>query len=131
MIDKFKIEQKHLRDYINHTSVVPTAKIKAIKIKFPKVPESYLDYLGNIGFGSIKNSAMMIYDDLMDLSDLGIECTFNIPKHIKFFGDNFSGDFVGFDFSRDCEIVEYLHETEEIYWTGKKFKEYISEIIFL
>lgn len=54
-----------------------------------------------------------------------------LPENIKIFGDNFSGDFIGFDFDKNGEVVEFLNESEEISWTGKNFKQYIIDLINL
>jgi len=65
---------------------------------------------------------------LFDLEDLGLEEHYELKDGIKFFGDNFSGDFSGFDFNGNPElVVEFWHEDGTVYETNKTFKDNIRE----
>lgn len=129
MEDNYEKEKKILNNFTNNIKKVSFEIINNIKKEYPQTPKYFLNYLKNIGSGSIKNSSITIYSGLLDFYDLGLEDFYDLPENIKLFGDNFSGDFIGFDFDKNGEVIEFLHESGEIYWTGKKFKEYISEII--
>ncbi|GHV58217.1 hypothetical protein AGMMS49579_25300 [Spirochaetia bacterium] len=65
----------------------------------------------------------MIYKSLRTFSDNEIE---NINNCI-FFGDNFSGYLSGFNLNKNETVIEYFTGSEEIFETGKMFKEYIRE----
>lgn len=125
----YEKEKKALISFTNNTRNVSSEKINNIEKEYPKTPKYFLSYLKNIGAGSIKNSSITIYDNLLDFSDFELEDIYDLPKNIKLFGDNFSGDFIGFDFDKNGEVIEFLHESGEIYWTGKNFKEYIKDLI--
>lgn len=129
MEDNYEKEKKILNNFTNNIKKVSFEIINNVKKEYPQTPKYFLNYLKNIGSGSIKNSSITIYSGLLDFDDLGLEDIYDLPENIKLFGDNFSGDFIGFDFDKNGEVIEFLHESGEIYWTRKKFKEYISEII--
>lgn len=104
------------------------SNIFEIKIKYPKVPQDYLDYLQDIGAGSFRECQFSIPGHLFDLTDLGLEEHYELKDRVKFFGDNFSGDFSGFDFNNeDGLVIEFWHEDGTIYETKKTFKDYIKE----
>ena len=125
----FKKEKEYLLNFINQVNIVSSEKVEKLQKQYSMIPKDYLNYLKFIGSGSLKNSLIMIYDDLLDFDDIGLEEIYVLPKNIKLFGDNFSGDFIGFDFDKEGEVIEFLHESGEIYWTGKKFKKYIIDVI--
>ena len=61
------------------------------------------------------------------MDDLGLAADYELRAEIKFFGDNYAGDFAGFDFSNNAElVVEFWHEDGSIYETNQSFKDYIS-----
>ena len=51
-----------------------------------------------------------------------------LPENVKLFGDNFSGDFAGFDLTtKNNLVVEFWHDDNKVVNTGKTFREYIRE----
>jgi hypothetical protein len=49
-----------------------------------------------------------------------------LPSGVKLFGDNFAGDFAGFDLSSPKdEVVEFWCDSNKVFATGKTFREYI------
>jgi hypothetical protein len=105
---------------------IQTAKI--IK-QYPNVPLEYISYLEEIGAGTLMS--FKVYENLTDFEDLGLSELYSLPNEIKLFGDNFSGDFAGFDLSKNNsdEVVEFWHDSNRIYHTGKTFRQYIRTII--
>jgi hypothetical protein len=95
--------------------------------KYKNLPIDYLDYLKYIGWGSFRENQFMVYKNLIKLSDIGIETENEENNKLLFFGDNFSGDLSGFDLDKNDNVIEYWHNSDEIYETGKTFKEYIKE----
>ncbi|GHU38431.1 hypothetical protein FACS1894172_21870 [Spirochaetia bacterium] len=100
-------------------------EINNIKNEHKNIPDDYLKYLQNIGFGTFRESQFMIYKNLKTLFDIGIETENDEYNKLIFFGDDFSGDLSGFDLNGN--VVEYWHASDEIYETDKSFKEYIRE----
>lgn len=105
-------------------------QIDKLESVFQNLPIDYINYLKEVGFGDLMKSLLKIYPSLCDLSDLGLEDVYEMPASIKLFGDNYSGDFVGFDLSdKEDEVIEFWHNSNEVYKTGKTFRNYIREKI--
>ena len=104
-------------------------EIDGILNEYANAPVDFIDYLKEIGAGNVMSTQFKIYDKLTDFFDLGLDDLYTLPNGVKLFGDNFSGDFAGFDFSKENtdEVVEFWHDSNEIYNTGKTFREYIRE----
>jgi hypothetical protein len=84
--------------------------------------------LSEIGSGSFLECQFQVQKYLFDLDDLGLTENYDLKEGIKFFGDNYAGDFSGFDFNDNPTlVVEFWHEDGTIYETNKTFKEYIRE----
>lgn len=98
---------------------------------YPTVPLDYLLFLNQIGAGNIKGSTFYLYSNLTDFKDLGLDDIYDLPPNIMLFGDNFSGDFSGFDLLKQDEVVEFWHDSEELFYTGKTFYEYIHDLIIV
>ena len=100
----FKEEIEYLKnseEANNKRQLVNQSQLNFISEKYPNIPTSYLNYLSEIGYGSIMNCQFNIYNNLTDISDLGLDSIYSLPYNIKLFGDNFSGDFAGFDLSKN------------------------------
>ena len=107
--------------------------IDKFKNEYENVPEDYWTYLKEVGWGSFRDGTYMIYSAPTSLDELGLgEAYPEISENYKFFGDNLSGDFAGFDVtnSKD-EVIEFWHEDGEIEVTRKTFREYIRQQIGL
>ncbi|MDQ6530225.1 SMI1/KNR4 family protein [Flavobacterium sp. LHD-85] len=103
-------------------------EINSLKENYPKLPEDFFDYLLEVGASNLMESQLKVMDDLFDFNDLGLEDIYDLPDNIKLFGDNYSGDFAGFDILSDKdEVIEFWHDSNELYYTGKTFREYIRE----
>ncbi|MGV3611418.1 MAG: SMI1/KNR4 family protein [Fluviicola sp.] len=118
-------KEKNLNQRVQLTQV----QTDQIKNTNSNIPVDFLDYLLEIGCGSIMHSQFKVYNDLTDFIDLGLNDLYSLPAGVKLFGDNFSGDFSGFDLSKEKtdEVVEFWHDSKEVYYTGKTFREYIRE----
>lgn len=127
---KFNKELAFLLKYeeVNNRETLPNERLEILKKEYPNIPDDYIDYLKEIGAGTIREMQFRVSGPLFDFEDIGLDDIYNLPPHIKFFGDNFSGDFAGFDLSLDKdEVVEFLHDLGELYYTNKNFHEYIRE----
>ncbi len=127
VIDYLKNNEK-----INNRVLVSQIQLTNMLEKYPNIPTDYINYLSEVGAGNIMNSQFNIYSNLTDFIDLGLDDIFNVPDNIKLFGDNFSGDFAGFDLSQNNtdEVVEFWHDSNEVHYTKKTFRQYIKERIW-
>ena len=115
-------------DFTNHREKATEVELKKLKEEYPKIPSEFLEYLSEIGSGSFLECQFQVQKYLFDLDDLGLTENYDLKEGIKFFGDNYAGDFSGFDFNDNPTlVVEYWHEDGTIYETNKTFKEYIRE----
>ena len=123
------LQQNENEDILSNKKIIASEiEIANLKSIFPNIPEEFLEYLLEIGSGNIMGSQFKIMSDLFNFCDLGFDDVYFVPENIKFFGDNYCGDFAGFDFSNDKnEVVEFWHDSNEMYYTGKTFREYIRE----
>lgn len=104
-------------------------EIEEIRNSYPNVSEDFINYLSEIGYGDILDSLFKVYSGLCDLEDLGLEDVYEAPN-IVFFGDNYNGDMSGFDLSeKNDQVVELWHESGDLYYTGKTFRQYIRDLI--
>ncbi|MDH6309823.1 hypothetical protein M2451_002194 [Dysgonomonas sp. PFB1-18] len=116
----------------NDREVFSNDQIKDLENNCPNIPRGYIDFLKEIGAGTLREIQFRVYDDLFDFDDLGLDHISDLSKDIKFFGDNYSGDFAGFDLSTPKdEVVEFWHDSEELYYTNKTFQEYIRGQILM
>lgn len=119
-------------DKLNDRRILCKNELHNIKNKYDNIPESYLDFLSIIGAGTLREIQFRIYDDLIDLEDLGLSNIYHLPVNIKFFGDNLNGDFAGFDLSAPNDnVIEFWHDSNELYNTNKSFHQYIREQILM
>lgn len=114
---------------VNKKITITIEKANQLIEKYPNIPKDYIDYLLEIGAGVIREMQFDVKGFLFDFSDLGLEEIFTVDEHIKFFGDNLSGDFAGFDLSKvnNDEVIEFWHDSNKVIYTGKTFRQYIRE----
>jgi hypothetical protein len=103
-------------------------EIEKIKSEHKNIPDEYLDYLKEIGWGSFRQCQFMIFGAPLELDDLGVETDID-ETGIIFFGDNFGGDLSGFNLKKSEKVIEWVHELDEICETEKTFKEYIRRMM--
>lgn len=124
--EKEVLENSNYKSRLNIISEDLTNKILDT---YPTIPLDYLLFLNEIGAGNIKGSTFNLYSNLTDFKDLGLDDIYDLPPNIMLFGDNFSGDFSGFDLLKQDEVIEFWHDDGDIFRTGKTFYEYIKSII--
>ncbi|MFD2941206.1 SMI1/KNR4 family protein [Flavobacterium notoginsengisoli] len=121
-----KIESKNAEQ--NKREIATKDQIEKLLTEYPNIPQDFIAYLQEIGWGSFRESQFNITSTLFDLDDLGLSDHYDLKSNVCFFGDNFCGDFSGFDFDRnDGTVVEFWHESGELYYTNKSFQTYIRE----
>jgi hypothetical protein len=107
------------------------AEIQEIRNKYPNIPEDYLDYLKEIGWGSFRECQFMIFGKPDKLSEIIGEVEEIDETDLIFFGDNFAGDFSGFNLKKDEKVIEWWHDSNEINETEQTFKEYIRKMMLM
>lgn len=129
---KYTEEKKKLENltFENKLEIISENETNKILDRYPSVPLDYLLFLNEIGAGSIKNSTFNLYSNLINFSDLGLENIYELPSNIMLFGDNFSGDFSGFDLTKKDSVIEFWHDDNYIFYTEKTFDEYIKAIVY-
>jgi hypothetical protein len=121
------LKKVETNDFQNERTKLDDEKIALMKSTYKNIPEDYLQYLKQVGWESFRECQFMVYESLMTLSDIGMELENDEYNHLLFFGDNFSGDLSGFDLTKNGNVIEYWHDSDEIYETNKTFKEYIRD----
>lgn len=112
---------------MNRRTTLTTAEITELCDEFPGIPEDYLDYLTEVGWGSFRECQYMVYGGLIDpdeIFDAETVATFN--QRVVCFGDNFSGDPGGFLPDENWNVVEIWYGSL-IYETNKTFGAFIRE----
>jgi hypothetical protein len=90
------------------------AQANAIRRGHPGVPDHYLAFLREVGWGSL-GSSLMLYSGLIEPDEVFDTETAGGLKGLLFFGDNFSGDMVGFDTRCGWRIVELYHASLRVF----------------
>jgi hypothetical protein len=125
---EFLSEEEDKLDESNNRRKLTIEETNSIGEKYPNLSQEFLDYLREVGEGAFRECQFAVRSELIDLSDIGLDEHYEIKKTIKFFGDNFSGDMAGFDLENsDGLVVEFWHESGDIFNTNKTFKQYIRE----
>ncbi len=132
----YKLEIEFLKEVedgeneTNRKELLSEEQLTKIIEKYPHAPHDYIAYLKEIGSGNIRECRFKVQPFLFTLKDLGLDQYYEIKSNIVFFGDNFSGDFSGFDLDlNDGLIVEFWHESGHLHYTKKTFYNYIRQQI--
>lgn len=127
-LEKEFLKKVEIDDETNKREISTDDQIKNLLSEYPKLPGDYISYLKEIGSGSFRQCQFNVAGSLFNLEDLGLEDHYELKSNICFFGDNFAGDFSGFDFDQNNgKVVEFWHESGELYYTNKSFQTYIRE----
>lgn len=121
-----KVEDE--KDETNRREVATEEQLKKILKRYPNAPADFIAYLKEIGSGNFRECQFKVQPFLFNLEALGLDKHYAIKSNIWFFGDNYCGDFSGFDLDRsDGLVVEFWHETGELYYTNQTFQRYIRQ----
>lgn len=124
----FLLRTEDSNDPSNQRNKIADIGLDELKLNNLNIPIDYLIYLQEIGEGSFREGQFKVFGYLLSFDDIGLGGIYDTPDNIKIFGDNFSGDFACFDLSSNKnEVIEFWHDSEELYYTGKAFREYIRE----
>ena len=93
------------------------------------IPQDYLDFLEEVGYGSMGDGYFMLYGGLIEAEEL-YNAEENPALHqVLLLGDNSSGDAVGFLTTDGWSIVEVWHEDLSIMPREEKtFAEFVRKV---
>ena len=113
---------------MNTRDLFDDARIQDLEKGALGIPPEFLEYLRRIGAGAFREGQFTVYGWLSPVSEIvGPDIFPQEADSILCFGDNFSGDFAGFNPSNGWLVTELWHDTRELYETGKSFVHYIRD----
>jgi len=134
ILDKsFSAENRFLRRVetpdSTHNKRIPLTedKIRTLKENYPQIPEEYVSYLKNVGWGDFRQCGYGIYSGPVTLDSIGLQETYPLKEKVIFFGDNFSGDMAGFNLENNYSVVVLWHATGTLHETRLTFRQFIRE----
>ncbi len=112
------------RDKLNDEQIIQ------LQNEFSGLPEDYLAYLREIGWGSFRQCQFGVFQCCYfeDLYDIGVE--FEEKRYIAF-GHNFSVDTSVFDAKDNFEVYDFWHDCLEFYKADMTFKQYIRRCMLM
>lgn len=106
-------------------------EIQALRNEYEGIPEDYLDFLQEMGWGDIGDGLYKLYSGLVDSESIYGEDLEDHLKEVLLFGDDYTGINSGFIPAKNWILVEVepLHRTIKV--QNMTFEEYIPTMIFL
>ncbi|MEK8132971.1 SMI1/KNR4 family protein [Paenibacillus filicis] len=84
------------------------------ELEVKDIPEDYIDFLREVGYGTVNNNYFNFYSGLIEVDEilghLYDEDSHPELKDVLLFGDNSAGDGVGFLVTDNWSIVEIWHD---------------------
>ena len=118
------------RAKMNRRKAVSAQVVVSLRRRFPGIPDEYIAYLREVGWGSFRECQFMVYSDPGTPDEIlgeGVFYWLSKKTRVLCFGDNFSGDLSGFLPDKKWAVVELWHDSREIYRVKKPFGEYIRD----
>jgi hypothetical protein len=117
---------------MNSRTRITAAKAAALRRKYKGIPEDYLAYLREVGWGGFRQCRFMVYEGPGTVDNFFGEDGFPGYKskpRVVLFGDNFSGDVSGFLPDKKWAVVELWHDSGTRYRDkhAKTFGDYIRK----
>ena len=106
MTDVFARVRDTIMRVFPQARLVPVGEeeVAAIRSQFPDAPEHYLEFLRQVGYGSLGDN-FMLYSGLCAPDDIFDTETATDLAGVVFLGDNFAGWMVGFDTRNGWQLV--------------------------
>ena len=106
---------------------VVAAELARLRELYPGLPEDYLDFLSDVGFGLIGAGAYMIYDGLLAPDEIYDPESAASLGTILLFGDDLQGYCAGFYPEHDWAVFEVEPTDVSVNMVAKTFEEFIKE----
>ena len=125
--NKFLLKVESPDSVHNKRTLVTAEKLIKLKENYPQIPEEYLLYLSNVGWGDFRQCGYMIYSGPITLDSIGLSEAYPLKEKVIFFGDNFSGDMAGFNLDNNYSVVVLGHASGDLHETGLSFRQFMRE----
>lgn len=102
------------KNLINKFEKIDEEKISPEIEENHNIPQDYIEFLRDIGYGDIGDGYYMIYSGLIKSDDIFDEETAEELKDILFFGDDFNGYCTGFLTTKNWKLVEVNGSINEL-----------------
>jgi hypothetical protein len=106
------------------------AALERIRRAFPGIPEDYLSYLGEIGWGTTRECKYMIYQGPRWCHE-DFNWFESDDRKLLVVGDDFSGNLYALAADENYRIVLLLHETMEVLPVRGTFRQFIRQEMLL
>lgn len=99
--------QESLREAFptSRLSPMPSGELLELRQRYPHLPDHYIEFLKNIGWGSIGESSFMFYEGPVEPAEIYDARTASELAGILFIGDNFGGWCLGLE--RNGKLVSF------------------------
>jgi len=104
------------------------SEVISIRKEYPHVPEDYLEYLREVGWGMI-GDGYMVYSGPIGADEIYDQVSANHLKGILFFGDDLQGHCAGFNTSTNWTLVEVDPTNISVSEIGQSFQEFIKGMV--
>jgi hypothetical protein len=108
------------------------AEIAALVTEFPNLPNDYLAYLQEVGWGAFRECQFAIFQPIpyLEDSESGVGPDVETNRYLAF-GHNFSGDTSVFDTKECFQITEYWHDSRTFHNVQQSFRHYIRACMLM
>ena len=118
------------RTKMNRRTQISAQQAAGLSKQHPDIPDDYVAYLREVGWGSFRECQFMVYAAPATPDQILGQGVFGWLKpstRVLCFGDNFSGDLVGFLPDEKWAVVELWHDAGQVYPTKQSFGQYIRK----
>ena len=114
----------------NNLTPLKQDEISRLRTTYAEIPSDFLEYLAQVGAGSVNNCRYMVYGDLLNPSDIfSLESVQEFENSILLFGDDFTGNPAGFLVNENWRLAEILHEDLTLSYVNSTFGQFIKQMI--
>lgn len=106
-------------------------EIQTLRNEFEGIPEDYLDFLHELGWGNIGDSLYKLYSGPVDPESIYGDDLEEYLKSILLFGDDYTGVNSGFIPAKNWIVVEVEPIHRRIRFMAMTFEQYIRSMIFI
>lgn len=114
------------RDLLSDLERLPEDNAQAMRREHPGVPDDYLEFLVEVGYGDIGDSAYFLFGGLVPPVDLfDLQDAEEFLRSLLAIGHDYSEWTAAFDQSRDWKVVEICSETMAVDDLADSFEAFI------
>jgi len=116
----------------NRRITISDAEAKALRERYPGIPDDFVAYLQEVGRGNVCECRFKVYGWMGTPDDIlgeGVFDWLDPGLRVLCFGDNYQGDLSGFLPDEGWAVVELWHDVGELVRAGQTFGAYIREYV--